>query len=111
VRDGLQHRRCQLRLGVKRNLRGHLAFGPPGGIRFGPPRLRQEQTLVHQGIAMPRRIASKHAYLTILHLAQGATVLPCDPYRVLPFFDKARLVEHQHAIGSPHLRCDDLNNG
>src|SRR5262249_18497745 len=52
---------------------------------------------------MPGGIASKHAHLTILHLAQRPTILPCDPHRVLALFDKARLIKHQDAIRVAHL--------
>jgi hypothetical protein len=51
---------------------------------------------------MPRGIAHKHANLTIFHLAQGATILPRDPHGVLALFDKARLIEHQDALGITH---------
>jgi len=52
---------------------------------------------------MARGIPGEHPDLTIFDLAQGATVLPCDSHGVLPFFDKARLIEHQHAIRVAHL--------
>src|SRR4029434_2498701 len=48
---------------------------------------------------MPGGIPGKHPNLTILHLAQRATLLPRDPYGVLALFDKARFVEHQDALG------------
>ena len=57
---------------------------------------------------MPGGIAGKHANLTILHLAQRATILPRDPHRVLALFDKARLVEHQDPIGGAHLLGHEL---
>src|SRR2546428_10747753 len=57
---------------------------------------------------MPRSIGGKHPHLTILHFAQGATVLPGHAYRVLAFFDKARLIDDQHAIGLPHLVCHEV---
>src|SRR5262249_27342119 len=57
---------------------------------------------------MPRGIASKHADLTILDLAESATILPRDPHRVLALFDKASLVEHQDPIRVTHLRGHKL---
>src|SRR2546430_14341994 len=57
---------------------------------------------------MPGGIAGKHANLTILHLAQRATILPRDPHRVLALFDKARLGEHQDPIGGAHLLGHEL---
>src|SRR5262249_37534398 len=51
---------------------------------------------------MPRCIPGKDADLAILHLAQGATVLPGDPHGVRPLFDKPRLIEHQHALRVAH---------
>src|SRR5262245_15995577 len=64
--------------------------------------------LVHEGIPMPGGIASKHAHLTILHFAQRPTILPRHPHRVLAFFDKARLVEHQDPVGVAHLLGHEL---
>jgi hypothetical protein len=56
---------------------------------------------------MPRRIGGKDAHLTILHLAQGPTVLPDDANRVLAFFFvKAALVHNHHPIGVPHIVID-----
>ena len=101
--DGLQHRRRQLRLALKAQFVGEVARGPPGSIRVGKPRVRQEQPLVHQSIALPRRISGKDPDLTILDLAQGAAVLPRDPHRIVALFDKARLIEHQDTIGLTHL--------
>jgi hypothetical protein len=48
-------------------------------------------------------IAQKHADLAVLHFAGRATVLAGDPRRVLPFFEKAGLVEDQHAVGVPQM--------
>jgi hypothetical protein len=44
----------------------------------------------------------------MLHLPQRATVLPPNADRVRAFFDKARLIEHQDAIGSAQLVSDEL---
>src|SRR5262249_57317207 len=49
-----------------------------------------------------------HPNLTMLHLAQRATILPRDPHRVLAFFDETCLVEHQDAIGIAHPLGDEL---
>ncbi len=57
---------------------------------------------------MPRGIPGKHPDLTILHLAQRATILPRDPHGVLALFDKARLVEHQDALGITQLVGHEL---
>jgi hypothetical protein len=80
-----------------------VAHSPSGGIRVGKPHLRQEQPLVHQGIALPRRIGGKDPDLTILDFAQGAAILPRDPHRVLALFHKARLIEPQDPIRLTHL--------
>src|SRR4029453_5024358 len=57
---------------------------------------------------MARGIASEHPDLTIVDLAKGTTVLPRDPHRVRALFDKARLIEHQHAIGLTQLIGHEL---
>ena len=77
---GLQHGRRQLRFALQGQRVGDVALLTSGGIRVGPPRLRQEQPLVYQGIAWARGLGGAHPALTIVDLAQGATVLPCDPY-------------------------------
>src|SRR5207245_11357975 len=57
---------------------------------------------------MPRRITRKHPHLTILHLAEGATILPRDTHGVLPLFDKACLIKHQDAIRITHFVGHEL---
>ena len=57
---------------------------------------------------MARGIAREHPDLSILDLAEGATVLPCYPYGVRPLFDKARFIEHQHAFRIAHRLGDEL---
>src|SRR4030095_9739136 len=52
--------------------------------------------------------AGKHPNLTVLHFAQGATILPRDAHGVLALFDKTRLVEHQDTRGVPHLFGHEL---
>ena len=39
----------------------------------------------------------------MLHLAEGATVLPRDAHSVLSLFDQAGFSEHQDALGIAHL--------
>jgi hypothetical protein len=41
--------------------------------------------------------------LAVFHLAKRAAVLPGHAHRVLSFFDKATLVEYDHALWLPHL--------
>src|SRR4029434_9480180 len=98
----------QLGFALQGQRRRDVARGPSAGIRVGPPRLRQEQPFVHEGIAMARGIAREHPDLTILDLCEGATVLPCYPSRVRPLFDKARFIEHQHAFRIAHRLGDEL---
>jgi hypothetical protein len=42
----------------------------------------------------------------MLHLACRPTVLAGDPGRVLAFFEKPRLIEHQHAICLPQMLAE-----
>jgi hypothetical protein len=48
---------------------------------------------------MARRIGRKHPDLTIVHLAQGATVLPRHTHRRWALLGKSRLIKHQHPLG------------
>src|SRR5262249_28538786 len=87
------HIRRQLRLGFKDRLLGHVAPSSAARIGLTPPLLRQEKSFVDQRIALPGGIGGKHSHLTIVDLAQRATVLAGDPYRVLAFFHKPALVD------------------
>src|SRR5207249_5536976 len=44
----------------------------------------------------------------VLDLAEGATILPCDPHGVLALFDEACLIEHQDAGWITHLLGHEL---
>src|SRR5215470_15327429 len=44
----------------------------------------------------------------MLHLAEGATILPRHPDRVLAFFDKACLIEHQDTVWLAHRLRHEL---
>ena len=72
-------------------------------MRVVKPGLGQKQTLIHQRIALGRGIGGKDAHLAVFHLAKRAAVLPGHAHRVLSFFDKATLVEYDHALWLPHL--------
>src|SRR6266511_2235938 len=48
---------------------------------------------------MPSPLARKHPHLPILHLAQGATVLPRHAHRLAALFGKSRFIKHQHPLG------------
>lgn len=50
-------------------------------------------------MAQRTRIAQQHADLAGLHGAGRATLVAGDARRVLPLFEKAGLVEDQHAVG------------
>src|SRR6267378_4947214 len=56
---------------------------------------------------MPRGLGGKHPHLTIVSLPSRATILSCHAHRLLALFDKARLIEHEHARGVAHLGCDE----
>jgi hypothetical protein len=75
-------------------------------IVLAEPCLGHEQPLVHQSIAMTRGIGGKHPNLTMLHLAESTAILPGHSHGLLPFFHKARLLHHQHALGITHLGGD-----
>jgi hypothetical protein len=55
---------------------------------------------------MTRGIGGKHPNLTLLHLAERTAILPGHSHGLLPFFHKARLIHHQHALGITHLGGD-----
>jgi hypothetical protein len=82
--------------------------GSPGGVRVAQPRLGQQESLIDERIAVPRRLSGKDAHLTILYLAQGPTVLPGDSHSVLAFFGKAALVHDHHPIGVPPIVIEPL---
>src|SRR6266498_2957129 len=52
---------------------------------------------------MPGRIGRKHPHLTILHLTQGATVLPRHTHRLPALFGKSRLINKQYPLGISHI--------
>src|SRR5712691_197438 len=89
LRDGLYHRRSPLGVALQAQLGGDVARGSSSGRRGTPPHFRQEEAVVRQGVALPRRLADTHADLTMLSLPEGPTVLPGAPRRVLPLFAKA----------------------
>src|SRR5262245_47363866 len=82
----------------------------PRGCYTEPVRQHMRRSTTPQAgtTACPREHtrAGRHTrhipHLTILYLAQRATILSCDAHGVLPLFAKARLIEHQHAIGLAH---------
>src|SRR5262249_34885472 len=102
----VHHGRCKLGLRLKAAFFGHCTLRAACRRRLGTPQLRQEEPLIHQGIALPRGISRKHPHLAILYLAQGATVLTRHTHRVLPFFWKACFIQNEDAIGLPHVGSD-----
>src|SRR4029450_12209929 len=70
------------------------------------PLLRHIQLAIQQGMAQRTRIAQKHADLAALHFATRAPARRAHARRVLPFFEKAGLVEDQHAVGVPQMLDD-----
>ena len=66
--------------------------------RIAGPVLRQVQATVDQGLAEAPGIGEKDADLAILDATRRPRLLACDPNRVTPLLQKARLVDHQHAV-------------
>jgi hypothetical protein len=95
--DTQQHLRRQFRFALKADLTRHPTFGAPLGVIVVKPGFGQKQSLIHQRVALGRGIGGKDPHLAVFHLADRATVLPGHPQRVLTFFDKATLVENDHA--------------
>src|SRR4029434_8840711 len=85
------------------HLLGHITLGSATRIRVAPPLLRQEEPFVDQRIALPGGTGSKHTYLAIVDLAQGATVLAGPPHRVLAFLAKPALIDDEYPIRHPPL--------
>jgi hypothetical protein len=77
---------------------GLLTTGAVGG-----PLLRQIELAVQQGMAVPARITQKDPDLAVLDLAGRAAIWPGHAGRVLPCFQKSRLVDDQHAVRVPQM--------
>ena len=105
--DRLLHLHGSLRLGVQGHVIGHVARGTAGCIVLRKPLLRHEEPRLHQRIAMPRGLGGTPPHLTMLSLPYRATILSCHAHRLLALCDKARLIEHAHALRVPQLGCDE----
>ncbi len=64
---------------------------------------------------MPTRagVSEKHADLTIFNPSSRAAVLSLDSHRLVSFFEKARLINHQNSIRSrerfPNIRVQCIS--
>jgi hypothetical protein len=105
--DGTHHLGGQRGLGVQGRLVGHLALVPSLGVGGAQPLCGYTKSLVHQGIARPRGLGGAHPHVTLFPLPQRPTVLPRHAHRLHPFFDKARLLDHHHALRITHLVRDE----
>jgi hypothetical protein len=84
-----QYSHCELGCGLKSDHWGDLAWRTTCGIGVCKPEVRQKQPLIQEGIAMAGGICSTDATLTVLDLAERATILPGHADHVLALCGEA----------------------
>src|SRR5262249_23428779 len=113
VKGPPQHLLRQLRLGGK----GALVWNPCGlATRLVPgPFLGKIEVPIQPEMALGSRIGQTYPNLTIFHTTGGPTILARHARRPLAFFDKARLLDDQHALRSPerldHIGTQSVTEG
>jgi hypothetical protein len=95
----MEHLDRKLGLAHEGSLLGEGAFPATEGVVIGKPLLGDEQPRIKQGVAMGGGIASEHAHLAVLHLADGATVLFPHTDGVIALFDEAGFIEDKDPMG------------
>jgi len=100
----LHHGLAQLRLGLEAHLIGDT--GRPAARPVVGPGFGQVQVPVDQRHPTGGRIRQEDRDLAVLLFAGGAGVLALDPGRAVTLLHKARLIQHQHRIGSTQLLHD-----
>ena len=99
VKGPLPHLLRQLRLRRKAALRRNACALTARGV-VGPL-FREIEFPIEQKMALGSRIGHKHPNLAIFNTAGCPTILARPPRRMLAFFQKSRLIDDQHGLGSP----------
>src|SRR5262245_18862856 len=101
LEGALEHLTRQLRFGGKKLLGWYPSVLATCTVIC--PGFRQIEGAIKQRVAVHTRVGQKHADLAILHSAGGAAILPCDPNRLLAFFEKSGFIEDQHRAWLPQV--------
>ncbi len=100
-----EHLLGQRRLGNRRApLLGHTRLLAPFGVLL--PVGMQIQFAIEQHRSRVIGVGQKDPDLAIGNLASCARVLGCDAHRLLPLFEKAGLIDHQHRFRVGQVRQD-----
>src|SRR3989304_8720025 len=98
-----------LNLGLKGPILGHQVIFSSLGIFLGKPGIGQIELAREQPIAFFAGVADKDTGLAVFHLADGAAILPRNPYGLFALLDKLGTVHVDHALGiSDQRREQDL---
>ena len=100
VTDAPPPRHGQRRCGVPRHLIGPVARGTSLSVVLSTPRRGPAEPCIHPRSALTRGLGGTHAHLSLVHLAQRPTILPCHAHGVLALCDQARLSAPHHPIGA-----------